>query len=31
MLLRITKYADELLCDLTTRSWPEKVRTMQRN
>src|SRR5579863_1728603 len=30
--LRITKYADELLCDLgKLGGWPEKVRTMQRN
>ncbi|HVC90103.1 MAG TPA: leucine--tRNA ligase [Acidobacteriaceae bacterium] len=30
--LRITKYADELLRDLDKlESWPEKVRTMQRN
>ena len=30
--LRITKYADELLNDLTKlEGWPEKVRTMQRN
>jgi leucyl-tRNA synthetase len=30
--LRITKYADELLRDLTKLgAWPEKVRTMQRN
>jgi leucyl-tRNA synthetase len=30
--LRITKYADELVCDLEKLGgWPEKVRTMQRN
>jgi leucyl-tRNA synthetase len=30
--LRITNYAEELLCDLEKlEGWPEKVRTMQRN
>jgi leucyl-tRNA synthetase len=30
--LRITQYAEELLCDLNTlEAWPEKVRVMQRN
>jgi leucyl-tRNA synthetase len=30
--LRITKYADELLCDLDKlQGWPEKVRIMQQN
>ncbi len=28
---RITKYADELLDDLDTVEWPERVKTMQRN
>ncbi len=29
--LRITAYAEELLADLDTVDWPEKVKTMQRN
>ncbi|HXQ62005.1 MAG TPA: leucine--tRNA ligase, partial [Acidimicrobiales bacterium] len=28
---RITAYADELLADLDTLDWPERVKTMQRN
>jgi leucyl-tRNA synthetase len=28
---RITTYADELLADLDTLDWPERVKTMQRN
>jgi len=28
---RITSYADELLADLETLDWPERVKTMQRN
>ena len=28
---RITKYADELLQDIDTLEWPERVKTMQRN
>jgi leucyl-tRNA synthetase len=29
--LAITRYADELLADLDTLEWPERVKTMQRN
>ena len=29
--LKITDYADELLADLDTVEWPERVKTMQRN
>ena len=29
--LKITDYADELLADLETVDWPERVKTMQRN
>jgi leucyl-tRNA synthetase len=29
--LKITDYADELLADLETVEWPERVKTMQRN
>jgi leucyl-tRNA synthetase len=29
--LRITSYADELLADLDTVDWPERVKSMQRN
>jgi leucyl-tRNA synthetase len=30
-MLRITRYADQLLDDLDTVEWPERVKTMQRN